>query len=256
MRVLIVPAAGEGSRFREAGYGAPKPFINLGNGQMMLERAVSPFLGEVDRVVPIFQLAHNADGWVESAMSHIGVRAAEHEVTVTYHLNAERTQGAALTVMSLLGQVPEDAEVVVINSDQFFCEKAVNRWFDDIEKHRPLGSMLLFNVPDRDPKWSYAQLNGFGEVVAVKEKQPISHFATCGAYYFRSFAEMRDGICGMVAEGDLTNNEYYLAPTYNYLGRGSIRSTFVAYPGEFMSVGTPELLVDWKGAMREGRTNT
>lgn len=241
MRILIVPAAGGGTRFKAAGYETPKPFIPIGHPpRPMVLRAIDSFVGKVDRIYGVFDRAHSNHVVELLTQNH----PAFGGFTNMLHIS-ERTQGAAMTILSCIGHIPDDAEIFIVNSDQIFDDGMITNWVIQITKNRPLGSMLLFAPATGDPRWSYARLNGYDEVIEVREKQPISNWATCGAYYVRSFAEARDAICAMVAAGDLTNNEYYVAPLFNYLKRGRIDAFFVG-PDQFSSVGTPELLRAWE----------
>lgn len=236
MRVLIVPAAGEGSRFRAMGYTDPKPFIDC-EGTPMLSRAVAPFRPHVDQVVVVARAEH--------ASYYKGRVPDDWKIVVQEHLQ----QGAALSVLSVLGKIPDDAEVVVINSDQFFTEEAkIGDWLSDASllcQQGGAGSILTFRTPCGP--WSYVALDLEStppRVTQVAEKVAISSIATCGAYFFASWKLLSRGIMRMVAKGNTYNGEYYLAPVYNELLEDIVTIHDVPRAG-FWSVGTPELLAAW-----------
>jgi hypothetical protein len=157
-------------------------------------------------------------------------------------------EGAALTVLSLVGKLPDDAEILLVNSDQFFTG-SVASWLQTLNgSGGPDGSLLTFEDPSLDTRWSYAQTAPHAEhvVTRVAEKIPISTHATAGAYYFRQWRVLRTAICRMVAEGERYNGEFYLAPTYNQLIRNGMTVTRHDISGGIVGVGTPELLQEWE----------
>lgn len=262
-RVLIVPASGDGSRFSQQGFTKPKPFISVGKGkQTMIERAITPFLPHVDRVVLILKSDHveNEDGFSE--IIHNIQNSSSGEVPVSVCLVNYKTEGAAISVLAACGNISHQDEVVIINSDQFFegvaSEFGLSSWFNSINYDRPDGSLLTFKVGPNDTRWSYVRLDEENRVIEVAEKKPISDIATCGVYYFASWGICMDAICRMVAKNDRFNQEFYLAPAYNHLKRKDHRNVKgvhqeLAVPNititnvtGFWSVGTPELLLEWQ----------
>lgn len=251
MRVLIVPAAGEGSRFRAAGYKVPKPFIELSNGLRMVEAAMAPFQDHVDATIAIFKQEHSRYYITESCP--YSIKSISHP-----------TEGAALTILAgVIGQVPLDAEVIVINSDQLFEAEAIERWIKHIELEKPLGSVLCFNPEEPgDARWSYVQLARDDDdlvmepldIAWIEEKQPnLLNIATCGAYYFRSAQLLIQAVARMVAFDERYNGEFYFAPCYGYLGNGDEEgsdriSPYMISNDEFTSLGTPELLQAWEAS--------
>lgn len=231
MRTLIVPAAGDGSRFRVAGYQDPKPFIRCA-GVPMLTRAMAGFMDAVDDYLIIARDEHEE--------YYRDFCSPEHVV-----YQRHKQEGAALSILCAMGRVADDSEVVIINSDQFFPNaEEVSSWVRTAsEDTRCSGSILTFHA--EGGPWSYAELYPGSRIVKrVAEKQPISTVATCGAYYFRSWRQLRTAIMQMVVSNERYNNEFYLAPVYNQIiaHGGLVDAVDVT---EFHSVGTPELLDKW-----------
>lgn len=266
MRVLIIPAAGKGSRFAEQGYPVPKPMIRLSTGNIMLLEAMRPFLYHVDVVGSLLSTSLS-DEQVARINEHVAMScAAECDLAkanertirctnVSGRLIAPQPLGAALSVLAMQGAHPEDTEVIVANSDQHFDQAAIDRWLAHIDSRPDLdGSILTFSVPDKeDRRWSYVEENDEGYVTRVVEKEHISDNATCGAYYFRSWALLRSAIIRMISGDDRTNGEFYLAPVYNHMPAGALISSFGVGPGEFAGLGTPELLQAWEALQLQRR---
>jgi len=66
-------------------------------------------------------------------------------------------------------------------------------------------------------KWSYVGRGQDGSVNLVIEKVEISNEATVGIYGWTSAQLFFSSLDNMVASNDRTNNEFYVAPSYNYL---------------------------------------
>ncbi len=251
MRVLIIPAAGQGRRFSSVGYAVPKPLIRLSTGDLMVTAAVRPFLNHVDKVIILAShaldeanMALLAQGIEELGETCGKVRCTE----IQGSLIIPQPEGAALTVLSMQGKIPDDAEVVVANSDQIIAAEYAGSWLTSVGATKPDGSMLTFNVPDpHDCRWSFVVRTDGGQVSGVLEKEHVSDEATCGVYYFKTWALLRTAIVDMLAERDKTNGEYYLAPAFNYIPEGNL-SAFKIPTEAFASLGTPELLSAWEAS--------
>ena len=82
------------------------------------------------------------------------------------------------------------------------------------------------------PKWSFSKADDEGYVTEVAEKVQISRNASNGFYYFSKGRDFVWAAEEMIEENDRSNNEFYVAPVYNYLiRRGKLvrlsRSRFV-----------------------------
>ena len=217
---IIIPAAGEGSRFAKEGFIDPKPFIKA-NGVPMIDLVVNMFEGIADRIVVIGQKKHEGM-----------FRDRNYRDLV---LLDKKNEGAALSVLSAEGVIPDDEEVAICNVDNLF-DWDLKPFFATAKKFE--GAILTF--PVEDGPWSYVLANRFGKVLRVKEKEQISKLATAGLYYFRQWRLLRNAICKMISEEDRYNGEFYLAPAYNYLSGDAIS---IEMPTEaFISLGTPEAL--------------
>ena len=215
--VVIIPAAGEGSRFSSAGYDRPKPLIEA-RGVPMIRRVVDMFPAE--RRIVICQKEYERQ--IQAA--------SESEVIPITKL----TEGAALSVLCAEALVNDDDPIVVVNSDNIILT-GVGDFLTAAGDAD--GSILTFKV-DSGP-WSYARTRG-DRVVQVAEKSPISDNATAGVYYFKSWRILRTAVCRMIAANDRFNGEFYLAPAYNYMiGAGMLVTNYTIPKQNFVSLGTP-----------------
>jgi len=211
---IIVPLMGTGERFRAAGYAMPKPMISV-NGKPMIERAIEPFLdrGEFTFVVrPEYE----------------GLKLPGYKLVLE-----QNTQGAACTVLEGLRHLNYNEPLIILNSDQILNFSWLN--FDTlVNETNPDGVIWVFKA-DED-RWSYAKVHD-GRIVSVAEKQKISEWATCGAYYFREAFLFRMAAEYMLSQRATVNNEYYVAPSYNWMSEDS---KILPFESVMHGLGTPE----------------
>lgn len=231
---IVVPMAGAGSRFARAGFTDPKPLIPVGD-QTMIQLVISNLTpSRPHRFVFIVQRQHDIDYGLTSRLSEW---APGCEIV---RLDGV-TDGAARSVLAAEDLIDNDYPLMIANSDQF-----VNIDIDDYlaELDADLNADgLIMTMEDRDPKWSYVGFDGEGKVVRVVEKEVISDHATVGIYNFRRGSDFVTAAKEMIAAEEKSNNEYYVAPTYNQLLRDghSIIVCNVGAVGEGMrGLGTPD----------------
>jgi dTDP-glucose pyrophosphorylase len=83
------------------------------------------------------------------------------------------------------------------------------------------------------------KVNDQGEVTLLAEKKPISNIATVGIYYFKKGKYFVESAEQMIRKNIRTNNEFYIAPTYNEMIEA--KKKILHYPiAEMRGLGTPE----------------
>lgn len=203
---LVIPMAGEGRRFSDAGYKSPKPLLEI-DGRPMFELVIRNLIvPAVDRVVLLSRDEWYLSASVTSLSSALGIPISNISVSGT-------TDGPAGTVELAAPVLDLDAPVVVANSDQYVSGD-LSGFYQAIEAGAP---GVILAMQDDDPKWSYVRVDGKGNAVELREKVVISPLATVGIYAFSSVRLMLDAFRDMRDRRDMTNSEYYVAPSYRYL---------------------------------------
>ncbi len=241
---LVVPAAGQGSRFAKQGYAKPKPFIEV-QDRPMIELVLDNLDLPDAREILLLRREHlEAEAEVVQRLDERGCAIVPVEGL---------TEGTLCTVLLSRQLIDEDRPLLIANSDQladFSCEAFVRDCFD-----RGLdGSILVFRDPAMDPKWSFARLNSDGTVAEVAEKQPISDLATVGIYLFRRGSDFVRAAIDMMAKGERVNGEFYTCPVYNYAIRNGLKIGVYEIPMAAMhGLGTPEDLEAYLAAQDKGK---
>ena len=232
MHNIVIPMAGAGSRFSEAGYLKPKPFIDV-NGKPMIVRVLENLSLPNARYILV---ARNTHIQREREL----VAQIESEFNAVFIGIDDLTEGTACTVLHARHLINNNEPLLIANSDQIvdfepdlFFQDAIDRNLD--------GSILVFKDFDRNPKWSFAKVDEEGLVLEVKEKNPISDNATVGIYLYRSGADFVDSAIDMMLFQDRVNGEYYTCPTYNYMIKKRKKIGIYNIPYKSMhGIGTPE----------------
>lgn len=209
---IVVPMAGRGSRFADAGYADPKPLIDV-NGKHMIEVVINNLKPACEhRFIFVCQEEHVKVYELEKIFS----KACENFEIVTIN---GITEGAAITVLRARQYFENDQPLMIANSDQW-VDVDINEYLNDMSLRRLSGSMLTMKADD--PKWSYAKINEVGLVSEVVEKVVISDEATVGIYNFEKGSDFCHYADFMVEQNIRSNGEFYVAPVYTFMANNKL----------------------------------
>jgi NDP-sugar pyrophosphorylase family protein len=230
---IVIPMAGLGKRFVDAGFTHPKPFIDV-LGKPMIRHVIENLNMEGASFTLIARKEHSEN--YRSVIGDLNNLFSINLVTIE-----KLTEGTACTVLYSKRIIDNDVPLLIANSDQivdFDCSKFVQ----DAQDKNLDGSILTFIDKELNPKWSFAKLNDDnGLVTEVQEKKAISQYATVGIYYFGKGSDFVNGAIEMIINNDRVNNEFYTCPVYNYLIRENKRIGIYNIEAEAMhGIGTPE----------------
>ena len=229
---IVIPMAGQGSRFAKAGYEKPKPFIDV-DGKPMIVRVLENLPYPDAKYILIARKEH-----IEKEAEL--VTRIEKEFNAIFIPIDKLTEGTACTVLYARKYINNDAPLLIANSDQI-VDMNIAEFIDDCKDRNLDGSILTFIDKHQDPKWSFAALDENNLVTEVKEKVVISEFATVGIYLYSRGRDFVDASVDMIIENDRVNNEFYTCPTYNYaIKEGSKIGIYNIEFEQMHGIGTPE----------------
>ncbi len=239
---IVIPMAGAGSRFAKAGYTKPKPFIDVLGKPMICH--VLDNLNMPDAKFILLARAEHYNNEQET------VDWIKSNYNVEFVLIDKLTEGAACTVLHAHRLINNDTPLLIANSDQI-VDMEIADYIKDSEERNLDGSVLCFE--DNDKKWSYAKLDGNGFITEIKEKEVISDNATVGIYYFKRGRDFVENAIDMIVRNERVNNEFYVAPVYNYaINLGKKFGIYTIDKTQMHGTGTPEDLDKYiEGVKRE-----
>ena len=200
---ILIPMAGAGSRFQQAGYTFPKPLIDV-EGKPMIQVVVENLNIEANYIY-VVQKSHREKFNLDTMLNLItpGCRIVETEGI---------TEGAACTALLAKDLIDSDSPLFFANSDQF-VEWDSNEFMYKMNETDCDGGIVTFR--SAHPKWSFAKIDERGLVTEVAEKNPISDIATVGFYYWKKGSDFVKCAESMIEKEIRVNNEFYVCPVFN-----------------------------------------
>jgi len=204
---IVLPIAGRGSRFADAGYVDPKPLIPIFGTPMIALVVANVRPSRSHRFVFVAQQEH-LEG---TSLRRVLERSAPGCAIVSIdHV----TEGAACTVLAAKEFIDNEQPLMLANSDQY-VDTDIDAFLATSDDRDVDGLIMTF--PADHPKWSYVRRDSAQNVVEVLEKQVVSNEATVGIYNFRSGRNFVAAAEAMIAQNKRVNGEFYVAPVYNEL---------------------------------------
>lgn len=207
---IVIPAAGLGSRFSIEGFDVPKPLIPILGIPMILWVIGNLELEKGDVITIVTRSEHKLDETLKNFLLNF-------KNQVKYVYLEEVTEGAAITVGHATRSLDSENPLIVINSDQYI-PNGLKLFTEQIRvSESDCGSILTMTANSN--KWSYVGRDSSGQVSKVVEKIQISSEATVGVYGWTKTKLYNESLKLMIDDNFRVNDEFYVAPTYNYLIR-------------------------------------
>jgi len=224
---ILIPMAGHGSRFTNAGYTFPKPLIDV-NGLPMIELVVRNINIDANYIY-VVQKSHYDTYNLGLMLNSITPNCKIIKVEGV-------TEGAACTTLLAKHLIDNDSSLLICNSDQY-VDWDSNDFMYSVANSDIDGNILVFE--SHHPKWSYALVDQNQLVLEVAEKKVISNLATVGIYYWKKGSDYVKYAEEMISKNIRTNNEFYVCPVYNLAinDNKKIKTTLVK---KMWGLGTPE----------------
>lgn len=200
---VLIPMAGAGSRFAEAGYTFPKPLIEV-NGKPMIQVVVENLALDANYIF-VVQKEHRQKYNLDTMLNLIVPGCTIVETNGV-------TEGAACTTLLAKEFIDNTNPLFFANSDQF-VEWDSTEFMYDMQERNCDGGMLTFK--STHPKWSFAKIDENQIVTEVAEKNPISDIATVGFYYWKCGSDYVKYAEQMINKNIRYNNEFYVCPVFN-----------------------------------------
>jgi NDP-sugar pyrophosphorylase family protein len=241
---IVVPMAGSGRRFFDAGYALPKPLLPIA-GVPMVVQAVRD-LPPATRVVFVCHPDHVAQYAIDRVL-------AGHFPYCRVVVTPGLTAGQACSVQLAAPCLELDQPVLVAACDNsHFYDR---RQFERLTQRPDLDAVIWTYRRDPrvlvHPEWyGWVRTTADGDVLGVSVKRPISDtpladHVVSGCFWFRTARLMIDGINQLVNANERVNNEFYLDSVPNLLiSQG--RRVKVFEVQKYIGWGTPDDFEDFR----------
>ena len=224
---VLIPMAGHGSRFVQAGYSFPKPLIEV-HGKPMIQVVVDNLAVEANYIF-VVQKEHREKYNLDSMLNLITPGCKIVEVKGV-------TEGAACTTLLAKEFIDNNEPLVIANSDQFVEWNSLDFFYKMNEQNLDAG---IVSFQATHPKWSYAKTDENGFVTEVAEKNPISNIATVGIYYWKHGSDYVRFAEQMIENNIRVNKEFYVCPVFNEAIKAGLKIKTFDVP-KMWGLGTPE----------------
>ena len=214
---VVIPMAGRGSRMLNK-FGLPKPLIDI-NGKTMIRRAIESLNIKGNHFFIV-----RKDDQVNILIQELKDIDPQSTIVEIDYL----TEGPAASAMIFKEFINNEEELIIANCDQ------IMEWDSDIFLiNARIYDAALVTYYSNTPKNSYASVNKRGIVTKVVEKKVISNISLNGIHYWKKGKYFVKSCQQMIKENQRVNNEFYIAPTFNYLIQNNKKVGIYHIPNEF-----------------------
>lgn len=232
---ILLPMAGDGTRFAAVGEQRPKPLIQVA-GKPMLYWALEnlPQVTEHNPVRMIIREDHMAQfPEFGEALSRCGV---PHQLC--------QIEGPTPSPLHTIAKVADflnpEQPVMILNCDQYLAEPVL----PEVEKFlSSSASGAAFTLETSSPDYIHMGVNGFGEVMNMMGRGSFAAPAAAGIYLFRSAELLFSGIQALLAAP--SRREHCVTDLLTWLmgTKQRVLALPLGTPGSrFHSLGTPALV--------------
>lgn len=253
---IIIPMAGFGQRFVDAGYEDPKPLIKV-NNKRIIEYILDIFSDE-DEFIFICNENHIQTTDIKKILLSLKPKAKIIEIP-------NHKKGPVHTVSYCYDLIKDDEEVIVSYCDNPFLHNK-NDFFNFLKINNPDG--CIFSHSGFHPhslnstKMAFMKTNG-KLVEEIKEKEcytdnHLNEHASTGTYYFKKGSYIKKYFPLTIEKNINYNGEYYVTLVYNLLIKDNLKIMY--YDTPFVTVfGTPEevrTFEAWNMILHSGQVKT
>lgn len=228
---IIIPMAGDGKRFKDAGFKEPKPMV-LVKDKTLFEWSMLSLRNFFDHeFIFVTQTKHNTKDFIKQKCEELGIK--NYKIKELDRL----TKGPAETVSEAQDLIDDlDEEIVIYNTDTYIKNNVLNP--EDIQ-----GEGFVYSFETDDENWGFAEIANDSDVLRTEEKVRISPYGIMFFFYFKSFNLFKECYDNYSLKG---YKEEYLVPLCNgVINKGLKVKTKKIDFNDVLHLGTPEDIVSF-----------
>lgn len=212
---IVIPASGNGQRFKDAGYEEPKHLIPV-LGVPMIKRVLACIVPDQDYSVQV----------------------------ITKDKLKSPSRGAVETILN--AHINPNEPLLIANCDQLVdidVEELMNTELDGV----------IATFESVLPHHSYVKTDEYGIITEIKEKEVISHQAVTGVYYFSRAEDFIEASKAVIATDERVKGEFYVSSALAKMIRDGKKLTTYDCPS--VMLGTPAELRAFEIAVHYGESH-
>ena len=235
---IVVPMAGDGTRFNETGHKEPKPLIPVIDGKPMIQLVVECLTPSVEhRFIFICRREHDEEYDLDHLFKTITTR---YEKVIVDGV----TEGPACSVL-LAKQWFDNNDPMMTACADDYVNVDIDEFISAASQNDAEGTIMTYL--GSEPAGSSAKITQDEFVTEVAEKKLISPYMTVGVYYFDQGKDYVEATEQMIRNDKRANGEFYVSPVYNeMIARGQPIKSYPIDEKDMHTMGTPETLKEFQ----------
>ena len=233
---IVIPMAGHGRRFKDAGISKPKFMIEVKN-KTLFEWSLDSLPLEISRKIIFICLEEhekefNVGKFIKDIMN-------QKYSNLSYELVylEKTTRGQVETVLHAKQLIDSESTLIIYNIDTYFTSTRLKSKILTLKNQNIDGMLGCFTSDDEN--LSFVELNDKGLVKRVREKEKISSLASTGLYIFSSGKQFIEAAEVMIKNDVKVKDEFFVSEIYNILLKSG-KKFEIDIAEEFIPFGTPE----------------
>jgi dTDP-glucose pyrophosphorylase len=229
---ILIPLAGNGSRFINRGFKTPKPLIEIIDKPMIQHSIES--LNLEGNYIFIIRTQHNIDNKLTNLLQKLKPNCKIIEID-------KLTQGCTDTCLYAKTYINNNKPLIITNCDQILDWDS-NRFLDYLQLNTDIDGTVM-TYKSTHPKNSFIKINHNGFATELVEKKVISDIALVGFHYWKCGRDFVWSAEELIKQNIRMNDEYYISITYNLLiKQNKLISTYPLNEDNetYHAIGTPD----------------
>jgi len=233
---IVIPMAGHGRRFKDAGISKPKFMIEVRN-KTLFEWSLDSLPLEISRKIIFICLEEheqefNVGKFIKDIMN-------QKYSNLSYELVylEKTTRGQVETVLRAKQLIDSESTLIIYNIDTYFTSTRLKSKILTLKNQNIDGMLGCFTSDDEN--LSFVELNDKGLVKRVREKEKISSLASTGLYIFSSGKQFIEAAETMIKNDIKVRDEFFVSELYNILLKSG-KKFEIDVAEEFIPFGTPD----------------
>jgi capsule biosynthesis phosphatase len=233
---IVIPMAGHGKRFKNAGITKPKFMIEV-ESKTLFEWSLDSLPIEISRKIIFVCLEkHEKEFSVSKFIKNI---MKEKYPKINYELIylEKTTRGQVETVLHAKQLIDSENPLIIYNIDTYFVSTRLKTKILSLKNRNIDGLLGCFTSDNKN--LSFVEMNEKGYVKRVREKEKISSLASTGLYIFSSAKQFIEAAEIMIKNDRKVKDEFFVSEIYNILLKSG-KMFEIDMAEEFVPLGTPD----------------